>query len=137
LDTYLNEYAPAVLSFGVVGGLLLLQLLVADVLGIVRGHTPGANVEADHDSIMFRAARAHANTNETVAAFIVLVSFAVVSSADPKWVNIFCIAYVIGRIGHMCCYYADLRKLRSVFFGISFVALIGILLVGWGQWFEL
>jgi len=86
---------------------------------------------------LFRAARAHANTNETVAAFIVLVPFAILLSADPKWVNNLCIAYAAGRIGHMCCYYADLRKLRSMFFAVSFVALLGIFVVGWKEWFNL
>ena len=137
MDPYVNEYATAILSFGVIGGLLLIQLLVADVLGIVKGHTPGTSIENNHESILFRAVRAHANTNETIAAFIVLVLFAIVLSAEPKWVNNLCIAYVTGRIGHMCCYYADLRKLRSVFFVVSFVALLGIFLVGWEQWFNI
>jgi len=137
LDTYVNEYTLALLSFGVIGGLLLIQLLVADVLGIVKGHTPGTSVASDHESILFRAVRAHANTNETVATFIVLTLFAIALSAEPKWVNILCIAYVTARIGHMCCYYADLRKMRSVFFALSIVALLGIFLVGWEQWFSI
>ncbi|MFT4561719.1 MAG: putative MAPEG superfamily protein [Gammaproteobacteria bacterium] len=134
MDVQINEYGSAILAFGVIGGLLLLQLLVADVLGIVRGHTPGSSIENDHKSILFRAARAHANTNETIAAFIVLLLFSIVLSADPKWINSLSIAYLIGRVGHMCCYYADQRKARSVFFGISFVALLGLFLVGWGKW---
>ncbi len=136
MDTFLNDYTPAILSLGVIGGLLLIQLLIADVLGIIKGHTPGTSIEDDHDSILFRAVRAHANTNESIAIFIILLLFAMVLSADPKWINNLCIAYVAARIGHMCCYYADLRILRSVFFVVSLVTLIGIFLVGWGQWFD-
>jgi len=136
LDILLNDYTPAILSLGVIGGLLLVQLLVADVLGIVKGHIPGTNVENDHNSVLFRAARAHANTNESIAIFIVLLLFALVLSADPGWINNLCIAYVAARSAHMCCYYADLRTLRSVFFVVGLLALIGMFLVAWAQWFN-
>jgi uncharacterized MAPEG superfamily protein len=129
MENVLNDYIPAVASIGVIGGLLLLQLLVADVIGILKKHVPGTPVPADHQSLLFRAHRAHANTNESVAAFLALTLFALAVSATPSWLNTLCLAYVVGRVGHMACYYANLKLLRSIFFALGTLALIGILVI--------
>ena len=76
MDNLLTIYLPAIASFGVLGGMLLVQLVVADILGIVGKHQPGTPIPADHANLLFRAHRAHANTNESVAAFIALTLFA-------------------------------------------------------------
>ena len=124
------SYGSTILAFGVVGGLLLLQLIVADVVAMVGGHTPGTSVEESHDAFLFRAVRAHANTNESVAAFLLLGVFAMLVSASPAWVNGLAWTYVIARVGHMAMYYADLRPLRSLCFTVGLVALLGLLVVG-------
>ncbi len=71
----------------VIGVLLLVQVSVADILGLVAGHTPGTSVEESHANPLFRAARAHANTNETLGSFVVLVIFSISISANPHWVK--------------------------------------------------
>ena len=58
----LVPYQPAVLALGLFGFLYLAQLLVADVVGLSRRHTPGMPIDSGHDDLLFRAARAHANT---------------------------------------------------------------------------
>ncbi len=130
MDDLLTAYMPAIASFGIIGGLLLLQLVVADVIGIANKQVPGTPISADHSKLLFRAYRAHANTNESVAAFIALTLFAIAISAIPLWLNTLCMAYIAGRLGHMLCYYANLKVLRSISFGISTLALVGILGVG-------
>ena len=134
METVLSTYSLTVLAIGIIGGLLLLQILIVDVAGIVSRHTPGTPVKAEHKYFLFRASRAHANTNESVSSFILLVLFAVVTSASPTWVNSLSVLYVVGRIGHMCFYYANMKILRSVSFAVSLLALFGILVSGCAAW---
>ena len=118
MENLLTVYMPAIASFGIIGGLLLVQLVIADIIGIVNKQPPGTPIPADHSTLLFRAHRAHANTNESVAAFLALTLFAIAVSAPPFWLNTLCLAYIAGRVGHMLCYYANLKILRSIFFGI-------------------
>ena len=62
----LQTYQYTIYAMGAMSLLLLLQLLVADVVGIRSKHTPGAAVAADHDDLLFRASRTVANTNESI-----------------------------------------------------------------------
>lgn len=135
MTTWLIEYDWTVLSFGLIGGLLLAQVLVSDVISIVAKHSPGAPVTADHSSLLFRVHRAHANTNETLAGFVVLTLFALAARANPEWLNGLAMTYIGARLAHMTFYYANLKSLRSVAFGISLVALVGILVAGLLAWF--
>lgn len=123
-------YGPAILALGAAGGLSLLQLVVADVAGIRAGHVPGAPVAADHGNFLFRAARAHANTNETLGAFVALALFAMLSEASPPWVNGLAWTWVASRVAHSAFYWADLRPLRSAAFGVSLLTLVAMLVVG-------
>ena len=130
----LSAYAPTVLAMGAVAGLLLVQIVVVDITAIRAHHKPGAPVEPDHRNFLFRAVRAHANTNESLAAFILLALFGMFSAAAPAWLNALSWIYVAARLGHMLCYYADLRLSRSISFGIGLVALIGLLIAGTWPW---
>jgi len=134
VEDFLSTYTPTVLAVGITGGLLLLQLLIVDVAGIISRHTPGTPVLAEHENFLFRATRAHANTNESVSSFMLLVLFAVASSASPTWLNYLSVLYMAGRIGHMCFYYANMKILRSVSFAISLIALFGILGLSCAVW---
>jgi uncharacterized MAPEG superfamily protein len=130
----LFPYSATVLAMGATAGLVLVQMLVADVAAIRAGHVPGAPVTADHGDFLFRATRAHANTNESVAAFALLAIFGIFSAATASWLNGLAWCYVVGRAGHMLCYYFDLRLARSAFFTVSLVALVGMLVVGIAAW---
>ena len=130
MHAWLLPYDLTVYAFGAIGGLLLLQVLVSDAVSIVGKHPPGVPVAPDPASLLFRVHRAHANTNETLAGFVVLALFALGVGADPAWLNGCCIAYVATRGAHMACYYAGWQLARSVSFGLSLVALVGILVVG-------
>jgi len=48
LSEWLIDYDLTVLSFGIIGGLLLMQVLVSDVVSIVAKHPPGTPVLPDH-----------------------------------------------------------------------------------------
>jgi uncharacterized MAPEG superfamily protein len=130
MEPWLAPYAPTIVALGAMAALLLLQLLVADVAGIAAGHVPGTPVEARHDLFLFRANRAHANTNETIAAFILLSVFGIFAGASPSWQNGLAWTFVLARASHMLCYYGDLRLLRSASFGIAVIALVGMLVIG-------
>jgi len=130
-----NEaYKLTVLVLGLTGFLVWLQLALVDVLGIRMKHTPGYAIEQNHESLLFRANRTLSNSNESIGILILLSLFAILSSANPAWLNGFAIAYLVGRVCHMACYYLNLKLLRSASFAISFVALLGMFIVGILSW---
>lgn len=123
-------YIPTVWALGMSGALLLIQLLVVDLAGLKARHIPGTPVHPNPGNFLFRATRAHANTNESIAAFVLLALFALLSAAIPLWVNALSWAYVAARAAHMLCYYAGLPLPRTIAFATSLVALFGMLGVG-------
>ena len=129
MHEWLAPYTPMVHALLATAVLFVVQLLVLDWAGIKAKHKPGMPVPADHASFLFRASRAHGNTNESVSAFILLTLVALFTAAPPAWANGCAWLYVAGRLGHMLCYYADLRLGRSVAFGVSLVALVALLAV--------
>lgn len=128
-------YKPSILVLGFTGFTFFIQLLIADIVSIRQGHTPGTIVEQSHDNFLFRASRVFANSNETLGILVLFMSFAILSSANPFWINSFAVVYLIGRWGHMICYYANLKLLRSISFVISAIGLLGIFIVGSLGWF--
>ncbi len=130
MQEWLLPYAPTVWALGIMGALMLLQLIVFDVAGIQAGHVPGATVTGGHESFLFRAARAHANTNESIAVFILLALFGILHNAAPWWLNACALVYVAARIAHMLSYYAGIGLLRSAAFVVAFLALVGMLISG-------
>ena len=126
----LQPYALSIWCFLFIGGLLLVQLLIADVVGLTRGHVPGTAVAAAHESFHFRATRSHANTNESIASYILLGLAGMAVGADPQWLNGLSAAYCVSRVGHMVCYLAGWSIARSVSFVFSLLALFGMFAAG-------
>ena len=134
MQHWLTPYVPTIWAMGATGGVLLVQLLVLDVAGLKARHRPGTPVEPDHGNFLFRASRAHANTNESIAAFILFGFFGVLSAAPAGWLNTLSWVYVLARIAHMLCYYANVHLLRSLSFGVGLAALLGMSVVGVLAW---
>jgi uncharacterized MAPEG superfamily protein len=134
MQEWLMPYAPTIWAMGAMAGLFLVQILVVDFASIKAKHPPGTPVAADHGNFLFRAVRAHANTNEGIASFILLVLFGILSAVSPLWLNGLAWAYVLGRMGHMLCYYANMPTLRSTFFGVGLAALLAMLVAGVLPW---
>ena len=107
--------------------LFIVQLLVADVAGLMSKHTPGTAVTGGHDDFLFRAVRAHANTNESLAAFVLAAFTAVALGVDPSWTGRLVWGFVLARALHMSAYYADLRNLRSGAFVIGMVCMVALI----------
>ena len=131
---FIAPYQTTVLVLGLSGFLFWCQLLIADIAGIKAKHTPGFSVEQNHEQFLFRSSRVIANSNESVGVLILVCSFAILSSANPAVLNGFACAYLVGRVGHMLCYYANLKLLRSVIFAVSFVSLLGMFITGFLGW---
>ena len=130
MDEVMATYRSAVTGLGVFGALYVVQLLVADVVGVLRKHTPGTGVPEDPGDLLFRAHRAHANTTESVGALILIAGFAIAAGGDPAWVNATVWAYVGVRVVHMAAYYADVRLLRSIAFALGVGCLLSLFLTG-------
>jgi uncharacterized MAPEG superfamily protein len=130
----IQQYSTTILIFGLMGGLSLFQLLVADVAGIKANHKPGYPIEADYQRFIFRASRAYSNTNETVATFILLGLFGILSLADAQNLNTFAVVYFVGRVAHMFFYYANISFLRSASFVLALVGLIGMFVIDMLVW---
>lgn len=131
------NYSITIITLGLAGLLLVIQLVIADLTAIRRGHRAGYPITANSADFLFRAARAHLNTNESIAAFALLAVCGILSSASPVWVNALSAAWLLFRIGHMTSYYANIKLYRSAAFGGSLVVLIGLFVVSlttWLQW---
>jgi uncharacterized MAPEG superfamily protein len=122
-------YTSALHALVMLAVLFLVQLLVADVAGLTSKHTPGTPVVGGHDDFLFRAVRAHANTNESLAAFILAAFAAIALAVDPVWVGRLVWGFVIARALHMAAYYADLRNLRSGAFALGLGCMIALIVV--------
>ena len=109
--------------------LLLIQLLIADLLGIRQRHQPGTAVTPDQGPF-FRVTRTLANTNESVAIFLLAAVFGVLAGASPVLMNIGSLIYLAGRVGHMICYYAAWGLPRSISFGVSLLGVALMLFAG-------
>ena len=117
-------YPGTVLAWIVVAVLLLVQVLVADVIGLRRKKPPGAEAEGGHDDLLWRADRAHRNTNETLGVFVLLSLAAIAVEAHPVAANGCALAFAGARAGHMLCYWFDVRILRSVCWIAALIALL-------------
>ena len=123
-DLLVHHYPGTVVAWIAMGLLLLVQVLVADVLGLRRKKPPGAAAEGGHDDLLWRAERAYGNTNETIAAFVLLSLAAIGYGAHPVLVNGAALTFVAARGAHALCYWADPRLARS---GTWIVALLALL----------
>ncbi len=130
MDLIFSNYEATIQSWAALAVLLLTQVLVADVASVRAKHVPGTPVEASHDNFLFRASRAVANTNETIAIYIVVVLFCLFSGASADYTAYFSWGYVVARTAYAACYYFNLKLLRSVCFAISLLSLSALLILG-------
>ncbi len=131
---FIEPYNITILVMGLAGLTFLLQLIIVDLVGIKTKHTTGHPITADHDNFLFRASRTISNSNESVSIFILLVAFSILSSANPQWLNISAIVYLVGRITHMLFYYFNLKLCRSISFAVSLLGLSAMFVAGMIQW---
>ncbi|GJM07957.1 MAG: hypothetical protein DHS20C11_02330 [Lysobacteraceae bacterium] len=124
----ISSYALTVWSMGAMAALMLVQALVADFAGIRVAHKPGSPVQADPESFLFRATRTQANTNETIAVFILLAIVGMLAGAAPVWFNYAALGFVVTRLVYATAYYANWPLFRSITFGISLAMLAAMLL---------
>jgi uncharacterized MAPEG superfamily protein len=125
----LLPYHPTLLACTVLAALIFLQVVVLDVASIRAKHVPGMPVTSGHGDFLFRATRAHGNTNEALPLFILLVVLAVLLGAEVRWTWYAVWAFTLARAGHMFCYYLDWRLARSVSFGVGLVAQLALLVI--------
>lgn len=123
---HIAAYHLTGVAMAAAGALILLQLLVADMAAIKAKHIPGTPVEPNHENFLFRASRSFANMNESVAIFIIFALVGILSGADAKWLSWVAWIYIAARTAYMLCYWFNIKFMRSAFFGISLLALLGL-----------
>ena len=126
----MQTYEMTIYAIGVLALLLLSQLLVADVVGILSKHTPGSAIGGGHSDLLFRVSRTAANTNESIAIFILATLFCILSGASPTYTAYGAWGFVLSRALYAVFYYSNLQTLRSATFAISLCCLLGLLLTG-------
>lgn len=129
-------YSPTLWALGAAGALLLVQLIVADLVAIRSSHKAGTPIPPDTSKFLFRAARAHANTNESIAAFTLFAVAGILSAAPAVWLNALAWAYLACRLAHMLAYYANRKVARSTAFGISLLVLLGMFGTNLAAWLK-
>jgi uncharacterized MAPEG superfamily protein len=128
MQDFMIPYTSALAACVTLGGLIFIQVLVADVAGMKAKHVPGMPVTEGHASFHFRAVRALANTNETLALFVLLLIAALLLQARPGWVNALVWTFTAARALHMGCYYARWSLARSAAFSVGLLAQFGLLI---------
>jgi uncharacterized MAPEG superfamily protein len=127
MNEFLQAYHAVVAAYAALAALVLVQVLVADAALVRAGHVPGTPVDGGHDNFLFRATRAHANTNENLALFLIASLGAILSAANPRWCGILAWGFVVARLVHMLAYYGDVRLLRSAAFGVGLLCTAGLI----------
>lgn len=127
-------YTGTIVAIGTLALLMFCQIIVADVVGLKSKHLPGSQVSADHGKLLFRVTRTVANTNESIAIFIVAAMFCMLSGAAADSTAYAAWSFVAARFLYALCYYANLQAARSVMFGISLFALAALLVIGFSVW---
>lgn len=122
----LASYQSTLIVMAAAALLLVVQLIVADLTAIKRRHKSGYPIPADSSQFLFRAARAHANTNESIAAFALLAITGILVAANPPWLNALAMLWLGARVVHMLAYYLNRKPLRSLAFAFSLLALLGM-----------
>jgi len=125
-----EPYKTTLLVSGLTGLMMLIQILIADVVAIREQHTPGHPIKPDHNSFLFRAARVHTNTNESIAIFVLFALLGVFSASSALYLNFFSVIYFVSRLAHMCFYYGNYTLARSISFPMSLIGLIGMFVTG-------
>ena len=125
-----HPFSASIAGLGVLAALMLVQVIVADVVGILRRHTPGTPVNPEHADALFRVTRTVANTNETIAIFICALAFCILTDASIEYTAYATWIYVGSRMVYAACYYANQQLMRSVSFGVSLLALAAMLIIG-------
>ncbi len=127
-------YESTILALGAMALLMFAQLIFADMVGIKSKHPPGGLVATDHKNLLFRATRTVANTNESVAIFVLAALFCILSSTSPNLTAYASWGFVAARLLYAVCYYNNFQVLRSVIFGISLLFILALLLIGLAVW---
>lgn len=122
----LAAYHTTRVTLALAGLLLVVQLVIADLTAIRSKHKAGYPIPANSSTFLFRSARAHINTNESIAAFALFGLTGVLLSANPTWLNSLSVLWLCSRIAHMGFYYGNKKPLRSLSFAVSLVALLGL-----------
>jgi uncharacterized MAPEG superfamily protein len=120
------SYHTTLTALALAGLLLVVQLIIADLTAIRNKHKAGYPIAADSSRFLFRAARAHINTNESIAAFALFGLAGVLIGASPGWLNGLSVLWLTSRVAHMAFYYANRKPLRSLSFAVSLLALLGM-----------
>lgn len=125
-----EQFQQLAMAAGAMALLMLMQILVIDVLGILAKHVPGTPIDANHESLIFRASRVVANTNESIAVFVLAVMFCVLMEASPLYTSTAAWGFVVSRVLYALCYYLNFKLFRSVVFGVSLLFLFVLLAIG-------
>lgn len=123
-------YESTILALGFMALLMLMQLVVADVIGIKSKHPPGSPVPADHKNPLFRSTRVVGNTNESIAIFVLAALFCIFSNASPTYTAYASWGFVFARVAYAVCYYGNLKLFRSIVFGVSVLCLLVLIATG-------
>jgi len=125
-----HSYQLTIYAMGAMVLLMLVQVLVADIVGIKFKHIPGSAIESNHANLLFRVSRVVDNTNETIAILVLALMFCILSNASPAYTAYSAWCFVVARFFYALCYYGNVQMMRSIFFVVSLLCLGALLLIG-------
>jgi len=86
------------------------------------------NEGVEHPEVA-RIKRAHQNLLEAIPMFFALGLIAVFTGASPMGVKIALIAFTVARYLHAIAYLNNAQPWRTIFFGIGFLCLVGLMIM--------
>ena len=110
----LTEYHPALLALTILCLAVLVQALLAGVLGLGRSdEEPGKPLKGAHDDLSFRILRTYANSTENLSAFAIIVFLSIIVGVGPGLVNWLAGIHVALRLVYWVVYYSGVGKVAG------------------------
>ena len=110
----LAAYQPALLAVAVLCLAVLVQGLLAGVIGLGRSdEEPGKPLKGNHADFTFRTLRTYANSVENLPAFAITVMLAIAAGAAASVVNWLVAIHVGLRLVYWLIYYAGTGKVAN------------------------
>ena len=97
----MEQFAPYAHAIVALAGMAILTLLMSPLSAMRKtsdGLAPGCQPEANYENATYRWHRAYSNLTETTGSFALVVAAAILSGADPFWVNLLASAFLASRI---------------------------------------
>ncbi|WP_371157742.1 MAPEG family protein [Jannaschia sp. 2305UL9-9] len=111
--------------------ILMLVLLFASAAGKARERTASGHPVRDYSDPAYRRSRAFLNAIEITGPFVAATLVCILVGASPAWTNALASVFLVSRIAMAAVHIGtEVQWLRSLFWGIGLLCVIGLAIIG-------